>query len=331
MSCRKAAETQSLPSSLFLVATISGPAGQIIGCQRIMSSDTFDIDGLCCPICRARLRSAPCTSCGTQLRYANVDGTRRLDLRAEDVKSTVQLDFEIPVTPVAGRLRERVCSFPEWSSDPLTSEMVRERYGTKIGDGIRHYLREISREAPGGRVLDLGCGSGGNRAFLDELGFGETVAVDWWSKDAEVLADAHRLPFEDSSFDLVLATAVLEHCYLPHLAMREAARVLRPGGRVLMGVSFWERWHSESYFHVTPNAVQELCTQADIDLRDIWVGWGFIPSVMSHSLSMRLKRVAFALERLFLWAARGLIGDERSGRHRASTAGSFGFYGVVTE
>ena len=295
-----------------------------------MSTDSLDVKGLCCPTCHGGLQSATCSRCGLRFDYVDVaDGIRVLDLRAEGVLSTIPLDFDVPMPPIAGSMRDRIQSFPEWESDGLTRKDVQARYGTKLGDGIRHHLHAIGRETPGGRVLDLGCGSGGNRYYLAELGFGETVGVDWWASGAQLLADAHRLPFEDSSFDLVLATAVLEHCYLPHLAMREAARVLRPGGHVLMGVSFWERWHSESYFHVTPNAVQALCSQAGIELEDIWVGSGLVPSVTSHAVSKKLRPAAYRAERLLLRAGRRLFGDERVGRHRADTAGSFGFRGAV--
>ena len=49
-----------------------------------------------------------------------------------------------------------------------------------------------------------------------------------------VLADAHRLPFEAGSFTLVTCGSVYHHLEDPELAMAEAARVLRPGGRFLL-------------------------------------------------------------------------------------------------
>jgi SAM-dependent methyltransferase len=97
---------------------------------------------------------------------------------------------------------------------------------------------------PGLCVLDLGCRDGAlTAAYLD----GNTiVGVD---VDRSALARAGRrgietvwadldepLPFEDESFDVVVAGEVLEHLRLPERALAEAHRVLRPGGLLVGSV-----------------------------------------------------------------------------------------------
>ena len=111
-------------------------------------------------------------------------------------------------------------------------------------------LREMRREtlaAASGRTLDLGAGTGVNadlfptavselvlvepdphmlkklRAKLEGLGEG-VVAIQ---------APAERLPFADSSADTVVFTLVLCTVPDPSVALGEAARVLRPGGKLL--------------------------------------------------------------------------------------------------
>ena len=102
--------------------------------------------------------------------------------------------------------------------------------------------------AAAGRTLELGAGSGLNvehypaavtelvltdpsRAMLRLLG--KRLADTGRCTARLVAAGAERLPFADSSFDTVVATFV--HCTVPDpdAALREIARVLRPGGRYI--------------------------------------------------------------------------------------------------
>jgi SAM-dependent methyltransferase len=94
----------------------------------------------------------------------------------------------------------------------------------------------------GKRVLDLGCRSGAlTRHFLDG---NDVVGLDVdrvaLAKAAElgiepVAANVEEpLPFEDASFDVVVAGELFEHLQFPEALAAEAHRVLRPGG-VLVG------------------------------------------------------------------------------------------------
>ena len=90
----------------------------------------------------------------------------------------------------------------------------------------------------GKRVLDLGCRSGAlTRHFLDG---NEVVGLDVdraaLAKAAELGIDPVQanvedpLPFEDASFDAIVAGELLEHLQFPDALVAEARRVLRPGG-----------------------------------------------------------------------------------------------------
>jgi SAM-dependent methyltransferase len=94
----------------------------------------------------------------------------------------------------------------------------------------------------GKRVLDLGCRSGAlTRHFLDG---NSVVGLDVDAAALEkaaalgiepVQADVEEaLPFEDASFDAVVAGELLEHLQFPDALVAEIRRVLRPGG-VLVG------------------------------------------------------------------------------------------------
>lgn len=128
----------------------------------------------------------------------------------------------------------------------------------------RELMSEVALRLPdGGRVLDLGCGPRDQAAPLEYLGF-KYVGVDFSNGAADFLADAHSLPFADSTFDCVFSYAVLEHLHNPFVALAEVVRVLKPGGWFIGTVSQGEPFHA-SFFHHTlwglfalGNAVPEM-------------------------------------------------------------------------
>jgi SAM-dependent methyltransferase len=104
-------------------------------------------------------------------------------------------------------------------------------------------------QAPeGGRGLDIACGPGLTTAALGErLGTGEALGVDFAPAMVERAAgrygdrpglafavdDAERLSQPDDAFDVVTCSFGLMYCYDAPAAVRQMARVVRPGGRVL--------------------------------------------------------------------------------------------------
>lgn len=112
--------------------------------------------------------------------------------------------------------------------------------------GLRDMRREVLADASG-RTIDIGAGTGANLGLyppqVTELMLAEPdphmtkrlrAKLAESGQDAELVdAPAEKLPFEDSSFDTAVFTLVLCTVPDPAAALEEAARVLRPGGRVL--------------------------------------------------------------------------------------------------
>ena len=96
--------------------------------------------------------------------------------------------------------------------------------------------------APNTKVLDIGCGDGlaaGSVLHSQGMYVGVDVSENAVNEatghgfDARVIEDAQALPFEDNEFDAIVSMEVIEHLKFPLDAIREAIRVLKPGGTMM--------------------------------------------------------------------------------------------------
>lgn len=131
---------------------------------------------------------------------------------------------------------------------------------------------------PGARVLDLGCGDQPYRfVFGSEITYIGADIPENPAADVAIKEGVVDLP--DGSVDLVISTQVLEHVPDPDAYLREARRVLRPGGHLLMtthGVMFYHP-HPTDFWRWTADGLKRLVTAAGLDARSVTPLVGAVP------------------------------------------------------
>lgn len=107
----------------------------------------------------------------------------------------------------------------------------------------------LSERTESPTMLVLG-GSIAGEGMASLLKYPQIVTVDTdvsFGPRTKVICDAHDIPFADSSFDGVVAQAVLEHVADPYRCVEEIHRVLKPGGYVYAEVPFMYPVHGRQY------------------------------------------------------------------------------------
>ena len=129
-----------------------------------------------------------------------------------------------------------------------------ERFADEFDARMNRYevtkrLRLVYEQALGGHdlagrdLLDAGCGTGlfsqvgaerGAQVTSVDVGEGLLAQVAKKCESRKVVGSVMDLPFEDAAFDYVVCTEVIEHTTDPSRAVAELARVLRPGGTLVL-------------------------------------------------------------------------------------------------
>jgi SAM-dependent methyltransferase len=90
--------------------------------------------------------------------------------------------------------------------------------------------RRMAAELKPGRTLEIGGGAGIFKEHAPDVVTMDILQAPW----LDVVADAQTLPIQTEAFDNIVMFDVLHHIEFPRLFLLEAARALRPGGRVIM-------------------------------------------------------------------------------------------------
>jgi SAM-dependent methyltransferase len=167
-------------------------------------------------------------------------------------------------------------------------------------------LREVAGPRAGSlRILDYGCGTGGNTSGYASLG-----AVVGIEPDAGAVrlagerggarycrASGIQLPFGQGAFDAVVASDVLEHIADDGAAISEIARVLRPGGAAIISVPA-HQWlfseHDAALHHFrrySKAALRSLLERCGLRIRRLsYWNAALFPAICLHRLLVKPRR-----------------------------------------
>ena len=292
-----------------------------------LSNNIWNI--LVCPNCGKAIEKTcdgcACKNCQSQYVYTD---SGSLDLRLQRPKKfqyvfelgdslLPESKFDFRVLPVNPAPAVNFCDFDV--PFHLSREMISYFPKAKSNDSL---------------MLDLGCGDIIHRELCEQTRF-EYVGLDYTSKKAPIVGDAHSLPFRDKSFEFILSVAVLEHIRFPFVVMKEAHRVLKPGGKFIGTVAFLEPFHGDSFYHHTHLGTYNSLKEGGFEIEYITPNdkWSVLiaqagmalfpkmPSVLSKALVMPLQ-----LFHKFWWGLCSKFTDKASEDKRILiTTGSFVF------
>jgi arsenite methyltransferase len=166
-----------------------------------------------------------------------------LEAQVRDMYRQVAREEEAELHFAVGRPLAHRLGYPSELLDAIPAEALASFAG--VG-----YHFDLASLEPGEQVLDLGSGSGTDVfcAALQVGASGRVVGVDFTDEQIDkatrlrdrdgfahaefVEASIDALPFEAGSFDTVISNGVINLSPVKHRVFAEAARVLRPGGRL---------------------------------------------------------------------------------------------------
>ena len=149
------------------------------------------------------------------------------------------------------------------AAEELTESYARWRSSRlgRITDALeRQLLARLLGRVDGKKLLDVGCGDGAMAFDLARQGATVTAldadpsmiaasrrrAKNEATRAQLVEGDVENLPFDDATFDVVVAVTVLCFVQDAERAVKEIARVLKPGGRLVIGeLGRWSLWTAQ--------------------------------------------------------------------------------------
>lgn len=177
------------------------------------------------------------------------------------------------------------------------------------------WLENRAKLAARGRLLDYGSGGQPYRALFEPI-VGTYVTADvatYGTLAPDVLIEPNAaVPFDDGSFDTILSSQTLEHVSDPGFYIGECARLLAPGGRLILTAPMQWRHHEVpyDYFRFTRYGLTRLLEDRGFCVEDMASTGGAFALIgqilLNHMNERRIYRrsIIRLVNRLALWLDR---------------------------
>jgi SAM-dependent methyltransferase len=211
---------------------------------------------------------------------------------------------------------------------------------TPAGRTLINSLDPLIREGIRGCVLDAGAGRLTYAPRLRQAAR-EVISLDRYRvKDGlNILSDLSELPLAGGSFNSVFCSQVLEHVPDPSQVLSELARILKPGGTLLLSVPHLAYLHNEphDYYRYTEFGLKHLLGASGFEIQEIrWSGG--VLSFMGHMPSTLIVNLAWGIPVIFpavsflnrIWS-RGIAWLERKDQKRRRFALNLVVLAIKTE
>lgn len=176
-----------------------------------------------------------CDTCGAFFLHPMPDAATLGELYPDSYVEPDDLERAKPINPLKLARLKLHHGYAHLGVNPLAL----------LADRLMAPFRSADRAidfVPGGKLLDVGCGNGRYLRTMRSLGW-QVEGVEFNRQSAEFCrgtqltvhnGDLASARFPSASFDVITARHVIEHIPTPHDFMAELARLLKPGGRLVI-------------------------------------------------------------------------------------------------
>lgn len=200
-------------------------------------------DKFICPVCRNKIKIFPssmkCTNQSCGIVYPIINETPILINEKESIFSFSdfsQITNEKKPEGIIKKLKKRLSPILPSLSNNLSSK--------------RNFflLQNLLQEKINPKILIVG---GATITTSTEMIFNSNnIVIEsdvYFGPRTQIIIDAHHLPFENETFDLLIYQAVLEHVTDPYKCVKEAHRVLKSDGLIFAATPFIQQVHMKQY------------------------------------------------------------------------------------